>query len=94
MELIFEWDEAKEAKNIHKHRINFQEAKTIFNDEAAITSFDASHSDEENRFVDIERSDRGRILVVSYTERGPCIRIISCRTAEPVERRQYERQNR
>ena len=37
MELIFEWDEDKEIRNIQKHNITFQEAKTVFNDPNAIT---------------------------------------------------------
>ncbi len=28
----FEWDEAKQAKNIKKHKIAFEEAKTVFLD--------------------------------------------------------------
>lgn len=35
-------------------------------------------------------SDKGRVLVVIYTERGTNIRIISCRTATPAEHRTYE----
>ena len=93
MELIFEWDEDKEAKNIKKHKINFREAKTVFNDPLAITVFDTHHSDDEDRFADIGRSEQGHLLVVSYTERGLRIRIISCRAAEPMERKHYERQN-
>lgn len=93
MELIFEWDEDKEIRNIQKHNITFQEAKTVFNDPNAITIYDNTHSEKEDRFIDIGGSERARILLVSYTERGSRIRIISCRKAEPAERRQYERRN-
>ena len=93
MGLIFEWDEDKAVKNIQKHNISFQEAKTVFSDPIAITIYDRINSDKEDRFIDIGRSEQGRLLLVSYTERGPYIRIISCRKAEPAERKQYERQN-
>ena len=31
-ELIFEWDRNKAEKNIRKHKVSFEEAKTVFND--------------------------------------------------------------
>jgi uncharacterized DUF497 family protein len=51
------------------------------------------HSDEEERFIDVGTLNKGRILVVVYTERENKIRIISCRKALPTERRQYEESN-
>jgi len=32
----FEWDPVKNAKNQRKHRIDFREAKTVFQDDKAI----------------------------------------------------------
>lgn len=29
---IFEWDERKEKSNLHKHRIDFKEAVSVFSD--------------------------------------------------------------
>lgn len=92
MELTFEWDEEKNARNIQRHAIDFDEAKTVFRDLYAITIFDRLHSDSEDRFIDIGLSNRRRLLVVVYTERDALIRIISCRKAEPAEQRQYEQQ--
>jgi uncharacterized DUF497 family protein len=63
---------------------------TVFNDPFSITIGDPDHSANERRYVDIGASDRGRVLVVSYTERGRRIRLISCRKATRRERRQYE----
>jgi uncharacterized DUF497 family protein len=90
MDLQFEWDEAKAMANVRKHGVSFEEAITIFGDPNTITIFNAEHSDEEDRFIDIGLSASGRTLVVIYTERGTRIRIISCRKATPAERRQYE----
>jgi uncharacterized protein len=90
MALTFEWDETKDLSNQKKHGISFDEAKTVFNDPRSLTIADEAHSDEEDRNVDIGISSRGRLIVVSYTERGPNIRIISCRKATKSERKSYE----
>lgn len=90
MVLGFEWDEDKAQANLKKHRVGFDEAVTVFADPFSATIPDPDHSANEQRYVDIGRSDRGRVLVVVYTERGAKIRIISCRKATPSERRLYE----
>jgi len=87
--LTFEWDEEKSKANLRKHRISFEEAKTVFNDSLSITIPDPQHSIGEHRYIDIGRSSKGRILVVVYTERRSNIRIISCRKATRSERRVY-----
>lgn len=90
MRLTFEWDEEKDLSNQRKHGVSFDEAKTIFNDPRSITITDEQHSDEEDRYIDMGISSRGRLIVVSYTERAPNIRIISCRKATKSERKAYE----
>lgn len=91
MALIFEWDQEKNERNIQRHGISFDEAKTVFRDSHSVTIYDTAHSQDEERFIDIGLSEDRRLLVVVYTERETKIRIISCRKAEPVERREYER---
>ena len=93
MELTFEWDEAKDRSNQRKHGVSFDEAKTVFADPRSITIADEQYSDEEDRFIDMGISSRGRLIVVSYTERAPNIRIISCRKATKSERKTYEQTN-
>jgi uncharacterized protein len=90
MSLTFEWDEQKAEQNLRKHQVDFEEAKTVFGDPYAITIPDPQHSASESRYIDIGYSSRRRLLVVVYTERGPNIRIISCRRATRRERRVYE----
>lgn len=58
-----------------------------------MTFSDFIHSSEEDRFVDIGRSEKGRVLVVVYTERDSNIRIISCRKATSVEKKVYKKEN-
>lgn len=89
----FEWDEKKAKLSIQKHGINFEEAATVLQDELSLTMNDVHHSLDKERFIDIGPSSSGRILVVTYTERGNNIRIISCRKATLVERKAYETQN-
>ena len=90
MALAFEWDDEKSKSNFRKHRISFEEAKTVFNDPFAITIDDPDHSDEEERYIDIGISSKGRMFVLWYAERNENIRIIGCRKATKKERRAYE----
>lgn len=93
MKLNFEWDEEKAKANLKQHKVSFDEGATVFSDPFSITIPDPDHSTDEERYIDIGTSDKGRILIVSYTERGTNIRIISCRKATPTERRSYEESN-
>ena len=86
----FEWDSAKAAKNFRKHRVLFEEASSVFYDPLAVTGADPDHSEAEDRLITFGVSSAGRLLVVSHTERGEAIRIISARRATRRERRIYE----
>jgi uncharacterized DUF497 family protein len=90
MKLAFEWDEAKARENLKKHKVGFEEGKTIFNDPFLLTFPDIDTSDAEERYVNIGLSIRDRALVLIHTERQGKIRIISCRKASARERRHYE----
>jgi len=90
MRLNFEWDEEKAEANVKKHRVSFDEATTVFIDPFSITIPDPAHSVDEQRYIDLGSSDKGRVLVVVYTERGSNVRIISCRKATSSERKLYE----
>ncbi len=90
MSLEFEWDEEKARGNLKKHRVSFEEATSAFGDPLALTIPDPLHSEEEDRFITLGESHRGRLLVVVSTERGAKIRIISARVATRRERKGYE----
>jgi hypothetical protein len=51
---------------------------------------DPRHSQGEERFVLLGQSNRRRLLVVMFTERGEAIHLISARKATRRERREYE----
>jgi uncharacterized protein len=86
----FEWDSAKAQSNLEKHGVTFEEAMTVFGDPLEFTIPDPDHSEGEFRFLSLGRSNQGRLLVVSYTDREGHIRLISARAAEPRERKTYE----
>ena len=86
----FEWDKNKAEKNLTKHCILFDEAKTVFNDPYFVDFYDPDHSGEEHRYIIIGHSEQRRLLVVSYTERKNVIRLISAREATKREREAYE----
>jgi uncharacterized protein len=86
----FEWDEEKAESNLAKHDVSFEEAKTVFDDALFLIFADIDHSLEEKRFLIMGESDKGRLLVVSFTERETVTRLISARKATPTERKFYE----
>jgi uncharacterized DUF497 family protein len=86
----FEWDDAKAEANLRKHGVSFAEAATAFVDPLAAIFPDPEHSDDEVRELLVGYSERGRLLIVSFTDRPPNIRIISARAATPAERRNHE----
>ena len=94
--LRFDWDPRKARANRAKHAVTFEEAVTVFADEAALLIDDPDHSDDERRFVLLGRSALLRILVVVHCDRegGSVIRLISARRATPTERRTYAERSR
>ena len=86
----FKWDPAKAKLNFKKHKIHFEEAVTVFYDPLSATFNDADHSIKEQRFITIGFSSQDRLLVVSHTERGADLRIISARRATAHERKKHE----
>lgn len=98
MKTIFEWDDNKARTNLEKHRISFEEARTIFADPLLLTFVDELHSDQEERFLSIGLSESNHVLLAVHTEREETneiivIRIISCRKATSTERKRYEKED-
>ncbi len=96
MKLIFDWDARKDRANLKKHKIRFDEAKTIFLDPYVMTYPDKFHSDYEERYISIGYSTRNRILLAVHTEYEQeedtlVIRIISSRKATPEERKNMKK---
>ncbi len=88
----FEWDTEKAAGNEAKHDVSFVEAATVFADDYFIVKRDPDHSFAEQRYLLLGCSDKGRYLIVAYTERRTATRLISAREMTSHERRDYEYQ--
>lgn len=72
---MFEWGENKNQSNIEKHGVSFGEATTAFNDANRLTLRDEGHSQLEDRYFCIGKTNRG-IITVRFVFRGGLIRII------------------
>ena len=86
----YEWDPDKDRANWRRHRVSFDEARTVLEDELARYWADEAHSDAEERFIVLGRSRLGRVLVVVHSERDERVRIISARRATRHEQAAYE----
>jgi uncharacterized protein len=85
-----DWDLPKAEANLRKHKVSFEEAKSVFDDPSALTVNDEAHSFDENRFITIGESKVGRLLLVCHTIGNENVRIISARMPTIGERKIYE----
>lgn len=95
MELLFEWDANKARANLRKHKVSFDEARTVFNDPLLVTFPDDEHSQQEERLISIGLSTTNKLLLIVHLEQVETqeyllIRLISCRKATSLERKAYE----
>jgi uncharacterized protein len=86
----FEWDARKASTNLRKHRVSFEEATTVFADPLARIHDDPQHSAGELREIIIGLAADGSLLLVSFSERGDTVRLISARRATAREKHEYE----
>lgn len=87
--MLFEWDDEKEKKNLAKHKIPFDFAARVFDDEYHITWLDTRFDYEEDRFITLGLID-SRLFVVAHTQRGEKTRLISARKADRKENKVYD----
>ncbi|UOG92088.1 MAG: BrnT family toxin [Candidatus Thiothrix sulfatifontis] len=93
----FEWDDAKNHKNIRKHKISFETAAFAFVDPKHVSIQDRI-VDGEERWQTIGMVQGRLLLLVAHTlwdadNGSTVVRIISARRAEPKERKRYEQAN-
>jgi uncharacterized DUF497 family protein len=86
----FEWDEAKNRKNIKEHGFSFAEILEVFDDPAFLEGYDVEHSKHEDRYYGIGCLNGVLYVISFYTYRGERRRIISARQADPEEREEYD----
>ncbi|ANK80593.1 MAG: hypothetical protein TEF_07125 [Rhizobiales bacterium NRL2] len=84
----FEWDEAKNAANLRKHGVAFEEAVEIF-EGPHFSRLDDRFDYGEVRDVSIGLVGGQVLVTVAHTERGGVTRMISARKATKAERRLF-----
>ena len=83
----FEWDAAKNAANVAKHGINFEDAARIF-DGPVLEQIDNRRDYGEERIIAFGEVG-GDELAIVYTMRHGRRRVISARRAHSRERKAY-----
>jgi len=86
----FEWDEAKNRRNIRKHGFDFADAEEMFRGPILVRP-DTREDYGEERWIGIGMI-QSRIAFVAFAAlREDTIRIISLRKADHEERKEYEK---
>ncbi len=90
--VAFEWDKGNIDKNLIKHNVTNQEAEEIFGNEPFIASQDRKHSTkQELRYHALGRTNKNRLMFLSFTIRKGKIRLISVRDMNKKEKTIYDR---
>jgi uncharacterized protein len=87
----FEWDDAKAASNLAKHKVSFALARLVFDDPHSIDEPDADPDEDRWQCLGMAANF---VLLVVYVERGVRTRIISARPATSHEQDKYRAQFR
>src|SRR5262245_12543152 len=85
----FEWDEGNSEKNWHLHSVTDGECEDVFFNVPLIIASDKKHSENEQRFYALGRTDADRLLFIAFTIRNNLIRVISARDMTKGEERKY-----
>lgn len=84
----YEWNEAKNQRNIAKHGIDFADAFRIF-EKAMLVRRDDRRDYRDTRWIALGDLN-GVVVVLVYTRRRQRVRIISIRRANRRERKVYQ----
>jgi uncharacterized DUF497 family protein len=88
----FDWDSGNERKSVEKHSVSRFEAEQVFFNQPLLILTDAKHSQDENRYHALGRTNDKRLLHITFTLRSgeSLIRVISARDMHRKERNIYE----
>ena len=87
--MLFEWDEAKSARNLRDRGFDFEFVTAVFRG-PVVEEEDQLQDYGERRFT-VTGQIEGRFFTLVYTWRGECRRIISARVASRRERDDYRK---
>jgi uncharacterized DUF497 family protein len=82
----FEWFEAKRLAVLNERRLDFLDARRLFDGRPLLTA--PSVRGSERRWISIGELG-GEVIAVVWTQRGMAIRIITMRRARNEEKRRY-----
>jgi uncharacterized DUF497 family protein len=85
----YEWDEAKNRKNVSKHGLRFEDAEVVLSG-PCVTFEDDRFDYGEERFITLGLL-AGRLVVVAHSPREEGTRIISMRKANRSEQKIYQK---
>jgi len=90
----FDWDEGNARKN-EKHGVSTAEAEQVFFNAPLLVLEDIKHSRTEPRFHALGKTNKVRLLHITFTLRGAGekMRMISARDMHRKERAIYEKAN-
>ena len=86
----FQWDKGNIEKNWLKHKVLNSECEQVFFNEPLIVADDVKHSQKEQRWFVLGRTELGRKLFIVFTIRNKLIRVISAREMTKKERKIYD----
>ena len=88
----FDWDAGNERKSVEKHAVSRFEAEQVFFNQPLLVLANQRHSQNETRFHALGKSDKARLLHITFTLRAEdtLIRVISARDMHRKERTVYE----
>jgi uncharacterized DUF497 family protein len=88
----FDWDAGNERKSDEKHAVSRFEAEQVFFNQPLVVLADQKHSQNEERYHALGKSNDARLLHITFTLRstGTLIRVISAREMHRKERNIYE----
>jgi uncharacterized DUF497 family protein len=84
----YEWDEAKNRKNIAKHGFSFEDADQVFS-RPCVTFEDDRLDYGEERLITLGLLE-GRLVVIAHSPRDEGTRIISMRKGNRREQKIYQ----
>lgn len=89
----FDWDDGNRDKNWLKHRVSNGECEEVFFNVPLLLADDVKHSETEQRYLALGRTNGGRLLFISFVIRMDKIRVISARDMHRKERTAYGQPN-
>lgn len=85
----FDWDEGNQDKNWLKHQVSNGECEEVFFNAPLLVADDDKHSQIEQRYFALGKTNEGRTIFISFVIRTSKIRVISARDMNRKERKIY-----